>query len=87
MIRLTRINRVPLVLNADLIEHIETTPDTVIAMTNGQKFMVMESADQVIEKVIDFRRAIACRPEVLAPSGSQVSEEEDEPLADYGGTS
>ncbi len=78
MIRLTRINRVPLVLNADLIEHVETTPDTVIAMTNGQKFMVMESADEVIEKVIEFRRAIARRPEVLAERGSQISEQEDE---------
>ena len=55
MIRLTRINHVPLVLNADLIEHVETTPDTVIAMTNGQKFVVRESAGQVIEKVIEFR--------------------------------
>ena len=51
MIRLTRINRVPLVLNADLIEHLEATPDTVIAMTTGQKFMVLETADEVIQKV------------------------------------
>jgi len=78
MIRLTRINRVPLVLNADLIEHVETTPDTVIAMTNGQKFMVMESADEVIEKVIEFRRAIARLPEVVATRDSQLSEQEDE---------
>jgi flagellar protein FlbD len=60
MIRLTRINRVPLVLNSDQIEHIESTPDTVISLTNGQKFVVLESVDQVIDKVIDFRRAIAC---------------------------
>jgi len=66
MIRLTRINRVPLVLNSDLIEHVETTPDTVIAMTNGQKFMVMESAEDVIAKVIEFRRAIAARPELVS---------------------
>ncbi len=58
MIRLTRINHVPLVLNADLIEHLETTPDTVISMTNGQKFVVLESTDDVIRKVIDFRREI-----------------------------
>jgi flagellar protein FlbD len=58
MIRLTRINHVPLVLNSDLIEHVETTPDTVIAMTTGQKFMVMESAEEVIQKVIGFRRSI-----------------------------
>lgn len=67
MIRLTRINHVPLVLNADLIEHIEITPDTVIAMTSGQKFMVLESADEVVDRVIQFRRAIADRnqPEVV----------------------
>jgi flagellar protein FlbD len=58
MIRLTRINQVPLVLNADLIEHMETTPDTVISMTNGQKFVVRESSDEVVRKVIEFRREI-----------------------------
>ena len=59
MIQATRINHVPLVLNADLIEHIETTPDTVISLTNGQKFMVLESADEIIQRVIAFRRRIA----------------------------
>jgi flagellar protein FlbD len=63
MIRLTRINRVPLVLNSDLIEHVETTPDTVIALTTGQKLVVLESAEEVIQKVIEFRRLIANRPE------------------------
>lgn len=58
MIQLTRINHVPLVLNSDLIEHIETTPDTVISLTNGQKFMVRESTEEIIRKVMDFRRAI-----------------------------
>ena len=62
LIRLTRINHVPLVLNSDLIEHVEITPDTVIAMTSGQKFIVLESADEVIDRVIDFRRTIADRP-------------------------
>ena len=63
MIRLTRINRVPLVLNSDLIEHIEETPDTVIALSSGQKFMVLESPDEVIARVIDFRRSIST-PEI-----------------------
>lgn len=66
MIRLTRINRVPLVLNSDLIEHVEATPDTVIALTNGQKLVVLESADEVIQKVIEFRRLIANRPVLAA---------------------
>lgn len=66
MIRLTRINRVPLVLNSDLIEHVEVTPDTVITLTTGQKLVVMESADDVIRKVVEFRRLIANRPEFVA---------------------
>lgn len=60
MIHLTRINHAPLVLNSDVIEHIETTPDTVISLTNGQKFVVLETSDEVIRKVIEFRREI-CR--------------------------
>ena len=66
MIRLTRINHIPLVLNSDLIEHIEITPDTVIAMTSGQKFMVLESADEVIGRVVDFRRTIANLPQKVS---------------------
>jgi flagellar protein FlbD len=58
MIQLTRLNHVPLIVNADLIEHVEVTPDTVVALTTGQKFMVLESAEEVVEKVIQFRKAI-----------------------------
>ena len=58
MIQLTRINRVPMVLNSDLIEHVETTPDTVISLTNGQKFVVLETVDEIIRRVIHFRRAM-----------------------------
>ena len=58
MIQLTRINRVALVVNSDLIEHIETTPDTVVSLVNGQKFVVLETADEIIERVVEFRRAI-----------------------------
>jgi len=58
MIQLTRLNHVPLIVNSDLIEHVEVTPDTVVALTTGQKFLVLESAEEVVEKVIQFRRAI-----------------------------
>jgi len=58
MIHLTRINHIPLVLNADLIEHMESTPDTVISMTNGQKFVVLEPIEDVIGRVVQFRREI-----------------------------
>jgi flagellar protein FlbD len=58
MIRLTRLNHLPLVLNSDLIEHIEVTPDTVITLTSGQILRVRESADEVVERIVDYRRRI-----------------------------
>jgi flagellar protein FlbD len=58
MVRLTRLNRAPLVLNSDLIVHIEETPDTVITLTNGEILRVRETADQVIQRVVEFRRRI-----------------------------
>ena len=58
MIWLTRLSHVPVVLNSDLIEYIDTTPDTVITLTTGQKMMVLEAAQEVVERVIRFRRAV-----------------------------
>lgn len=59
MIRLTRLNSAPIVVNSDLIEHVDITPDTVIMMTTGQVFRVRESADEVIARVVQFRRQVA----------------------------
>jgi flagellar protein FlbD len=63
MIRLTRLNRAILVLNSDLIEHIDVTPDTVITLTTGQILRVRETADEVINRIVEFRRR-ASGPEV-----------------------
>lgn len=65
MIRLTRLNHTPVVLNADLIEHIEVTPDTVISMTSGPKFVVQESAEEVVTRVIEYRRLTNGAPPVI----------------------
>ena len=65
MIQLTRINHTPLVVNSDLIEHIETTPDTILSLTNGQKLVVLEPVDEIIQRVIEFRRAILAGPRVI----------------------
>ena len=58
MIKLTRLNRVPLFLNSDLIEHIDAMPDTIVSLTSGQKFLVTETPEEVVEKVIAFRKLI-----------------------------
>ncbi len=58
MIYVTRLNHTSVVLNSDLIEHVETAPDTIISLTTGQKFMVLESADEIIARVIQFRKLL-----------------------------
>ena len=58
MIRITRLNHTPMILNSDLIEHIEMTPDTVIALTSGQKYMVLETTEEIIERVVSFRQSL-----------------------------
>ena len=55
MIRVTRIDDTELVINADLIEFVEATPDTIISLTTGKKVRVKETIDQVIKRVASFR--------------------------------
>ena len=56
MITLTRFNGSNFVLNMDLIETIEATPDTVITLVTGRKYVVKESVDEIIGRILDFRR-------------------------------
>ena len=72
MIRLTRLNRAPMVLNSDLIEHIDVTPDTVITMTTSQILRVRESADEVLERIVEFRRRVCDRYAPPAGNGEPV---------------
>ncbi len=58
MITLTRISGSVFVLNADLIERIDSTPDTVISLVDGKKYVVLESPDVVTRAVRDFRSEI-----------------------------
>lgn len=58
MIKLSRINGAEVTVNAELIETIEATPDTIVSLTTGKRLMVVESVDQVVEKVVAYRRAL-----------------------------
>jgi flagellar protein FlbD len=58
MIKLTRLNGSVYVLNSDLIETVEATPDTVISTTDAKKYVCRESVDEVIGKIIEFRGRI-----------------------------
>ena len=73
MIRLTRLNHAPMVLNSDLIEHIDVTPDTVVTLTTGQILRVRETAEEVVQRIVEFRRRIL---DPDAPSGWRDEERE-----------
>jgi len=55
MIRLTKLNNSSFVLNCELIEMMESTPDTVITMNNGKKYVVTEGIEEVVAKVVQYK--------------------------------
>ncbi|GAC1394235.1 MAG: hypothetical protein NVSMB31_14420 [Vulcanimicrobiaceae bacterium] len=58
MIALIRLNGQPIMVNSDLIESVETTPDTVVTLTSGNKLIVRDSMEALQQKIIDFKRKI-----------------------------
>ncbi|MGE5473458.1 MAG: flagellar FlbD family protein [Ignavibacteriales bacterium] len=58
MIRLKRLSGKEFVVNCDLIEFVESTPDTVVTLVSNNKIVVIETIDEVIDKVIEYRRKI-----------------------------
>lgn len=58
MIKLYRFNGEMIVVNDDLIETIEETPDTVLTLTTGKKILVKETVDEVIEKAAQFKNKV-----------------------------
>jgi len=67
MIYLTRLNKVRVVVNSDLIKFVEETPDTVVTLVSGEKIVVTEAVGEVVEKIIGFRRRLMCCPEGPRP--------------------
>ncbi len=55
MVRVTRLNGAEVVVNASVIESLESTPDTVVRLLNGQRLAVRETVDEVIRKVISYQ--------------------------------
>ncbi|MCH8911978.1 MAG: flagellar FlbD family protein [Planctomycetes bacterium] len=58
MITVTRLNDQPLVLNAELIKTVESTPDTLITLINGDRMMVKESMEEIVRKAVEYGRQI-----------------------------
>lgn len=57
MIKLTRLGGEPFVLNAELIRYIEARPDTFITLTSGERIVVQETVDDVLNRAVEYQRA------------------------------
>lgn len=56
MIKLTRFDGSEVAVNAELVKFVEAAPDTIVTLTSDQKLLVLETVDEVIEKVVEYRR-------------------------------
>lgn len=68
MIKLTRLNATEVVVNAEMVEFVEAIPDTIVTLQSGKKIMVTEPVDEVIARVIEYRRL--CAQPLLSAIGS-----------------
>jgi len=75
MIQLTRLNGKPLAVNADLIKFVEQAPDTLLTLVTGEKLMVRETTDEVLDRIFEFRRLMVANSPIgrgeFAPDESQ----------------
>ncbi|MCG3196353.1 MAG: flagellar FlbD family protein [Candidatus Omnitrophica bacterium] len=62
MIRVTRLNGTPFVLNAEMIATLDQAPDTIITLMDGKKFVVKETFEEVMDRVIEYRRLCRMMP-------------------------
>jgi len=56
MIKVSRLNKTSFVINCEWIETVEATPDTVIVLINGKRFIVGESVDEIVRRVVEYKR-------------------------------
>ena len=69
MVTLTRITGTQFALNPDLIERVDRTPDTVITLVDGTKYLVRESLDEVVRAILDYRAQILASASVFERVG------------------
>jgi flagellar protein FlbD len=68
MIAVTRLDGASMLLNAEAVEWIEQTPDTVVGLVNGERFLVRESPDELVRRIVEFKRLVVAGPATRAVS-------------------
>ena len=58
MIKVTRLNGKEFVVNAELIQYVEATPDTIITLVNHEKLVVKEPVDEIVRRTVEYGRSL-----------------------------
>ena len=74
MIIVTRLNGPPMALNCDLIERVEATPDTVLTLVDGTKYVVSEDVEVVIDRVREFRASVIALADIMQAQAQHPAE-------------
>ena len=65
MIKVSKINGAEYYINADIIEYIEKTPDTLITLSSGKKLVVLETPEEIVKRIIAYRQSVFSKlPEI-----------------------
>ena len=73
MLEVTRLNGENVVINCDLIEYIDANPDTTISLTTGNKFVVKESLNEVVSRIVKYKKEVFSN---IVKIGENTKEEE-----------
>lgn len=74
MIAVTRLDGTPIVINVDLVQSVESTPDTVLTLTSGERVIVRESVDEVVRRAVAFKHRVASGPAPASADGGNAVE-------------
>ncbi len=67
MIKLEKLNGSMVVINAELIESVEASPDTVINLATGNRFLVKNPVDEVIARVVEYKKKVYAERKCVNP--------------------
>jgi flagellar protein FlbD len=72
MIEVTRLNGTPMIVNSDLIKIAESSPDTMLTLIHGEKLIVRESCQEVVDRVLEYRATLLAAVAACAGSGAEL---------------
>jgi flagellar protein FlbD len=74
MIKVTRLNDSVLMINVEMIQSLQATPDTVITFTNHDRLMVKEPVEEISQRIVEYQRLVNPAPGNTADNMLEIME-------------